>query len=294
MDSHPPPPPTRRALVLSGGGARGAFQIGVWQYLCEQGWSPDVICGSSVGAINATAIACGLSLDQIIQLWRGITRSSVYRYVWMRALYKTIFKRRYAPLRDTAPLRRLLRDHLDLNALRSSAIKVYLSAVDMQTGRPTYFDNQQTTIQHVMASSAIPLFFPWHWIDQKPYWDGGVMVNVPLSPAFEEGVQEIVVVLLSPVGKFDQPRPSTFANGLELMFVHLMLGSYQVMTDKYIGAALSLKQVALHVVAPERMLGFKSLVNFSPRQSMQLMDHGYNCARAQLESVLTKAPKAGI
>jgi len=51
-----------RALILSGGGARGAYEIGVWKRLCEMSWRPDLICGTSVGAINGAAIAAGLPL----------------------------------------------------------------------------------------------------------------------------------------------------------------------------------------------------------------------------------------
>ena len=44
-----------RALLLSGGGARGAYEIGVWKYLCEMKWRPDLICGTSVGSVNGAA-----------------------------------------------------------------------------------------------------------------------------------------------------------------------------------------------------------------------------------------------
>ena len=49
----------KKALILSGGGARGAFQVGVWQYLREINWTPDLICGTSIGAVNAAAIGSG-------------------------------------------------------------------------------------------------------------------------------------------------------------------------------------------------------------------------------------------
>ena len=57
-----------RALILSGGGTRGAYEIGVWKYLCEVKWQPDLICGTSVGAINGAGITAGLSLDDLIGL----------------------------------------------------------------------------------------------------------------------------------------------------------------------------------------------------------------------------------
>ncbi|MBF0574025.1 MAG: patatin-like phospholipase family protein, partial [Desulfamplus sp.] len=54
----------KRALILSGGGSRGSFQVGVWRYLQEKQWYPDMICGTSIGAINAVAIGSGLTTEQ--------------------------------------------------------------------------------------------------------------------------------------------------------------------------------------------------------------------------------------
>jgi NTE family protein len=58
-------------LVLSGGGARGAFQVGVWKVLLEHpqglGALPQVISGTSAGALNGALIAAGLSPDQMLE-----------------------------------------------------------------------------------------------------------------------------------------------------------------------------------------------------------------------------------
>jgi len=62
----------KKALILSGGGARGAFQIGVWQYLQDKGWDPDMICGTSVGAINAVAIGSGMPLAKLLDIWKTL------------------------------------------------------------------------------------------------------------------------------------------------------------------------------------------------------------------------------
>lgn len=50
-----------------------------------------------------------------------------------------------------------------------------------------------------MASSAIPVIFPWQEIDGEPHWDGGVAVNTPLLPALERGAREVLVVLFAPL-----------------------------------------------------------------------------------------------
>ncbi|RQO34084.1 Patatin [Herminiimonas sp. KBW02] len=80
-------------LVLTGGGARAAYQVGVLEavstILCEAGWAPeknpyDIICGTSAGAINATALACHVDdfcpgLQRIVHVWENFTAEQVYR-----------------------------------------------------------------------------------------------------------------------------------------------------------------------------------------------------------------------
>lgn len=65
----------KRGLVLSGGGAKGAFQVGVLEYLHEKGKLDfDIVCGVSVGALNATMVAQG-EFDRLKELWEGIKES---------------------------------------------------------------------------------------------------------------------------------------------------------------------------------------------------------------------------
>ena len=82
----------KTGLILSGGGARAAYQVGVLEavtsILCEAGWAPetnpfDVICGTSAGAINATAIAChaddfASGVRKIVDTWEHIEAEDVY------------------------------------------------------------------------------------------------------------------------------------------------------------------------------------------------------------------------
>ena len=58
-----------RILVLSGGGGRGAFHVGVYKYLSEHGWDPQIVIGTSIGAVNGAAIVQGLSPQQLEEVW---------------------------------------------------------------------------------------------------------------------------------------------------------------------------------------------------------------------------------
>jgi len=276
----------KRALILSGGGARGAFQVGVWDYLQERGWDPDLICGTSVGAINAVAIGSGMPLEKLMHIWKTLDRRKAYRWRLLRFLWFALFTRRFRPLMDTSPLRNTITNALDLEALRQSSRDILITTVNIRTNRINLFDQKTMDVDHVMASSALPGFFLWQTIDDQPHWDGGVMANTPLFPALEQGAEEIIVVLLSPIGKFDQQEPRSFCRVSELAFEQLLIGSCQATLHENNPLWSNQEKPRISIVAPTDMLGFRSLLNFSVKQALQLIDDGYQGAKEQLAEVV--------
>ena len=71
------PAQPKRALVLSGGGGRGAYQVGVYQYLAIRNWRPDIVVGTSIGSVNGAAIAGGLTPDELRDLWEAMVTENV-------------------------------------------------------------------------------------------------------------------------------------------------------------------------------------------------------------------------
>jgi NTE family protein len=274
----------KRALILSGGGARGAFQVGVWKYLREINWTPDLICGTSIGAINAAAIGSGMPVERLADLWRTHNRSEIYRLKILHFLKSALRGKPLKSLLDGAPLRSMLTRNLNMEALRQSPIEIIISAVHLATGRLHLYNQAVIEIDHLMASSAMPILFPWQPIRGELHWDGGVMANSPLFIALERKVEEIIVVLLSPVGHRPLPPPASLREGLELVFEHFLIGSYQTAMPLFNGqeAAAFSPQPRISVVAPSQMLGFASLLNFSTRQVNRLINAGYHNARRQL------------
>ncbi len=110
----------KRALVLSGGGARGAYQVGVWKFLLEMGWKPDLICGTSVGAINAAAIGSGMNLDELINIWKTLERGSIYRISLLKQLLSIFMRRNMQPIMDTEPFKRFLQERYSIQDIRDS------------------------------------------------------------------------------------------------------------------------------------------------------------------------------
>lgn len=290
----------KKALILTGGGARGVFHIGVWKYLQEQKWTPDLICGTSVGAINAAAIGAGMSVERLSQIWTTYNRPMIYRFKLLRFLASVLLRKPLRPILDTGPMRAMIAENLDLSALRQSPIDIIITAVNLLNGRLYLFNQHEIDIDRLMASSAMPIIFPWQYIDGEPYWDGGVIANTPLFTALQKEMDEIIVVLLSPVGHVDLPFPGTLMKGLELVFEHLLSGSYQATQPVIKGRRPQIDRInpywqtltdkeepsgprpTIRVVAPSRTLGFRSLLNFSTRQARRLLQEGYHNARHHL------------
>ncbi|MDD5308530.1 MAG: patatin-like phospholipase family protein [Deltaproteobacteria bacterium] len=276
-----------RALILSGGGARGAYEIGVWKHLCEMKWRPDLICGTSVGSINGAAIVAGLSVDDLVMLWKSLDRDKIFRVPILRRIMNFIRRRGFTAYMDTRPLRAFLDSQLDVNAIRTSDIELVISAVNVLSSEIAYFDNNSIGIDHIMASSAIPMLFPWQYVGGEPYWDAAVMVNTPIAPAMERQAREIVVVLLSPVGGVDLPLPTSQHEALERLFEHALIGSYEAFRSHI--SREQEKRTRIASVSPGKMLGFQSMLNFSSKQSDELIDAGYEDAKAQLAEFFSSA-----
>lgn len=290
-----------RALILSGGGARGAFQVGVCQYLQEAGWVPEMVCGTSIGAINAVAIGSGMKMDQMAYFWKVYDRRKMFRNTIKRFILSLFNLRKFSPLMDPAPMRDLLSRLVDLDALRKSSQEIVITAINLKTSQLRFFNHDTITIDHVMASAAVPMIFPWQFIDGEPHWDGGVMDNTPILPALEHRAKQIIVVLLSPVGAFNQILPKSHRQVMELMFEHSLIGAYQTSTAyrafRNRAQTVGRGDLPLHTlpfnhcredqsiatVAPTRMLGFRSFFNFSKPQVTQLIREGYDNARKQLK-----------
>lgn len=270
-----------RAMVLSGGGARGAFQVGVWRYLSEIGWRPQLICGTSVGGINAAAMGCGMSVETMTRLWKSYSRHRMYRMTFHKFLLTMGLNDRFHPMMDTTPLRRILTETMDIGALRGADMEILVAAVNMRTSRLRYFTHKEITVDHLMAASAMPLIFPWHTIDGDPYWDGGVIANTPLRPALDRGAETIVAVLLSPVGCQPLPTPKTHRELAELAFEQFLAGSYLVVREQ--PAARNTRILA---VCPSKPLGFKSILDFDGAKADALMAEGYRNAKTQLRDLL--------
>ncbi|HDQ73033.1 MAG TPA: hypothetical protein ENN19_13210, partial [Chloroflexi bacterium] len=157
-----------RALVLSGGGGRGAYHVGVLRFLEEHEWTPDVVVGTSIGAVNGAAIASGHTAYSLWSLWRRLTTEDVQQRSW------NVFSvEKWDHLLDTAPLRQTLieKKWIDLERINADPPLKHLrlTVVEMETGRLHIFGNSADpspgshcehtpiTLDHILASCSIPM-----------------------------------------------------------------------------------------------------------------------------------------
>jgi len=201
----------RRALVLSGGGGRGAYHIGVLTYLAQVGWRPDLLVGTSIGAVNAVALGSGISVDALRDRWLDLRTGDVQKMRASDVFVDNMLMRR-THIFDTDPLVATItgrmtkwrdRPWIDDQVLNgdSSPYDVWVTAVDAAEHKLVTFSNrgdQGIKPWMVQASCSIPLWYEPTAVGGRTYLDGGTISNTPFRTALAQGATEVVVVMMAP------------------------------------------------------------------------------------------------
>ncbi|HYR20092.1 MAG TPA: patatin-like phospholipase family protein [Myxococcales bacterium] len=237
------------ALVLSGGGARGAYEAGVLRYALgklapRQGRSalPQIFCGTSVGAINACALAAraempDLGVRLLADRWESLRLEDVFKLGWgdLAAIARWLVGKPapegVSSLLDAGPLATLVREFIPWRALHRNVAEgavraVTVSATDVETGHTVIFvesavdDALYSTDasveyvparlkpQHALASAAIPIIFPTVRVAGRLFVDGSVRQNTPIAPAIRMGCERVLVIGLRADPRTLQARAS--------------------------------------------------------------------------------------
>ncbi|GAB3889102.1 patatin family protein [Spirosoma agri] len=182
--------------------------------LFESGFVPDQLYGISVGSLNATFIANETARQYaesgkidwekvgkfLIEFWiRNITKPDDVAFIRSRFRlgYNTLI-RRFDGLLDNSPIKNLIRNHVDLEAIRKGPLRIKVGAVDIIEGDMRYADAQDPDfLEYVYASSSLPFLMPAVQIGgdhRKAFLDGGLREVAPLRVAIEDGATEIACV----------------------------------------------------------------------------------------------------
>ncbi len=183
-----------RAFVLSGGGSLGAVQAGMLQALLRAGIAPDLVVGTSVGALNGALLAADPTVrgsEAIIRLWRGLRRQDVFRVNPLTALAGTLGRR--DALFPASGLGRLLDDHLAFAAMEDAPVPLIVVATDLSDGGPVVLSTGPARTA-LLASAAIPGILPAVRLDGRTLVDGAVCDNAPIGEAVAAGATEVWVL----------------------------------------------------------------------------------------------------
>ena len=232
------------AFVLTGGGSLGAAQVGMLEALEERGVRPDLLVGTSVGAVNAAFLGGPGSyparLLALAGLWKLLRRRDLFAPDPRRWLDATL--RSGPSLFAADPLRHLLEDNLGYSDLDGARTPVHVLTTDLTTGATRVLSTGDA-VSAVLASAAVPGLLPPVRRDGSTFIDGGFGPHLALAHADRLGVDDIYLV---PAGYPCAPRRTpTSAVGVTLTALALLL-HVQLLTEveEYAGRA------RLHVLPP--------------------------------------------
>jgi NTE family protein len=263
----------RTAFVLSGGGSLGAVQVGMLQALTEAGIKPDLLIGTSVGAVNAAWIGGTPDHDGALRLgevWRGLRRQDIFPLSpWSSA--RGLLGRCNHVI-SNASLGEVLRKHLPYQRLEDAAVPVHVIATELKTGRAVLMSTGPA-LPALLASTAIPGIFPPITIGRRDFIDGGVANHTPIAAAMELGAKRIFVL---PVGYPWLRQEPTNALGMAL---HALARFIEQKLDAEVAAYGHLADIQ---VLPTLDAPAVSPADFS--HTDELITRGYRSCRKYLAS----------
>lgn len=210
------------ALILAGGGSFGAVQVGMLRALTAYGLAPDLVIGSSVGAINGAYFACAPNASGVARLeaiWGSLRRSEVFPFAWRRMLGQHNFAV------DPTGLRNVLQQCLPYSTFEQTAIPLHVVATDLLQG-VTVRLSAGPLVDAVLASCAIPAVFPPVRIGEQYLIDGAIASNTPISAAIDLGAKRIIVLPTGFACALESPPRNAIASALHavtLLIAHQLV-----------------------------------------------------------------------
>jgi NTE family protein len=185
---------TRSAFVLGGGGVLGAVEAGMARALLEAGIRPDLVFGTSIGAINGAAIAADPTPDgalALVETWERLATDEVLGGSLVGRLVELV--RSGTSLHGNEELRRLLAERLPVRTFEELAVPFECVAASIEGAREHWFGSGDL-VESVLASCALPGVFPPVCVDGEHFLDGGLVNSVPLDRAVRHGADTVWVL----------------------------------------------------------------------------------------------------
>lgn len=179
------------AFVLSGGASLGSIQVGMLQALSEAGIAPDLVVGTSVGAVNGAWVAGGGSADELADIWLRLRRRDLFPLRPLAGLRAFFGRTRHFIPADG--LRRVLEHNVPFPRLEDAALPFMVMATNARTGAEVAL-REGPAIEAILASAALPGIYPPVRIGGVELFDGGIVNNTPITAAIDAGATEVWVL----------------------------------------------------------------------------------------------------
>lgn len=312
-------------LALQGGGSHGAFTWGVLDRLLEETWLDlEGVSGTSAGAMNATVLADGYAAGgpegarrALDSYWAHVSEAARYSpfkrspldkmlgrwgldaapgYMFMDFMTRMFSPYQFNPMGGNA-LAPILAKQINFERVRTSPVKVFITATNVRTGRPRVFRNADITPEALMASACLPTLFQAVEIDGEAYWDGGYSGNPTLAPLVSElKSDDTILIPINPLERPGTPKtPAEILNRLnEVSFNSVavkelyMMALLQRHTAELSGdsEACNWARMRVHIVRNPIMasLGFSSKLNAEWEFLTMLKEEGRKAAQVFLDA----------
>ena len=191
----------RTAWVLGGGGVHGAVEVGMLKALVERGMRPDLVLGTSVGALNGAMYAADpeRAVERLTALWEDFSAHNPFEASLLEQA--GTIARTWTHLHGNHRLRRLLLEHLPARTFEDLEVPFACVAASIEDAGARWFDSGDL-IGPLLATTAVPGLLPAVEIDGQHHLDGGLVDSIPVDRAVLLGADCIVVLQ---VGRIEQP-----------------------------------------------------------------------------------------
>ena len=275
--------PRPLAYVFGGGGSRGAVQLGMLQALAETDLRPDLVVGTSVGALNGAILASDPEggARTLADLWPRIDRQQVFPGgFFLKTIAATTSGRTY--VFDPMPLSNLLAEYLPMSRIEDLAVPFTAIATDFDTGARVEMDSGDLRTA-LLASTAVPVAFPSVERDGQRLVDGGLVANIPVRQAVARGARSVIVLdcgIFGGEGRWSEGIVGVVVQSLAIA------GRQQVTVDLEVASIVPVFYLPVPSVIPATIFDFES--------TAALAQESYAEGRVTLAHLAEHGPSASL
>lgn len=252
------------ALVLGGGSAKGYAHIGVIKVLEKHGIKPDLIVGTSMGALVGAMYALGRDVPYMERL------VSTFNSIGSFSLISTIFK---GNVLNINKVKKIFNQEFSNIKQEDMPIKFVCVATDMKTGESKNFEEGNLK-DNVMASISIPGVFPSMKIGKNVYCDGGLVNNLAEDVA-REIMPDAVIVSVDVIGEYSKQ-----VEKLKFKTMENLINALTIMTQNVVKNKPILANIRMEISLPQ-----VSLMNFSSEMAKKTIHKGQLVANRYITEI---------